>query len=193
MTYCPWFGGRPPHVCPCDMFLSLHNGVSVMIHVSWLTVLQEVARRSVTKTQVDVENGEEEEDDAQMVSTDFTETLTRLVFLCFILCPHALGFSLHILALEWPLLPHSKKVQIFANLCVHSQFYSCVFDDTQVLNNNWFWVLNIWICGCTKLVDSQLKVCVRLHTHPFISFRNLPVHKPHFHSQLSINRCRCPF
>ena len=33
-----------------------------------LTVLQEVARRSVTKTQVGVENGDEEEEVAQTVS-----------------------------------------------------------------------------------------------------------------------------
>ena len=84
---------------------ALHYGDSVTIHVGWLIVLQEVARRSVTKTQVDVENGEEEEDDAQMVSSDLTETLvTRLVFLSLFLRPHALGFSM---ALEWALLLHT--------------------------------------------------------------------------------------
>lgn len=42
-----------------------------------MSVLQEVARRSVTKTQVEVENGEEEEEVAQTVSIlDFLARFT---------------------------------------------------------------------------------------------------------------------
>uniref|UniRef100_A0A671Y1Z3 Lamin B2 n=1 Tax=Sparus aurata TaxID=8175 RepID=A0A671Y1Z3_SPAAU len=87
---------------------------------------EEVARRSVTKTQVDVENGEEEEDDAQMVSTDFTETLTRLVFLCFILLSSCSWFfSTHFGPGMTPVATQQEGSNAYQSLCSFTISFLC--------------------------------------------------------------------
>uniref|UniRef100_A0A671Y0W9 Lamin B2 n=1 Tax=Sparus aurata TaxID=8175 RepID=A0A671Y0W9_SPAAU len=81
---------------------------------------------SVTKTQVDVENGEEEEDDAQMVSTDFTETLTRLVFLCFILLSSCSWFfSTHFGPGMTPVATQQEGSNAYQSLCSFTISFLC--------------------------------------------------------------------